>query len=166
MNWPKLHLDLSNDAPNIHHAYDALILHLCLVYSLRLILYVFAGLAWRYSLLHLDNVIIISLHIKISTIIHLTLTCTQHYSEITENPFKEDSQQSVSTPNPDLDAAEQEGQQLHATGEDSSINDDIRAMSVMKNTIEVKVDCENGDYRELEASFAMTRNTSYSGIKQ
>ena len=134
------------------------------MYSLRLIVYVFAGLAWRYSLLCLDSVIIIiSLHIKI---IHLTLTCTQHYSEITENPFKEDSQQNVSTPNPDLEAAEQEGQQLHATGEDSSINDDIRAMSVMKNTIEVKVDCENGDYRELEASFAMTRNSSYSGIKQ
>ena len=31
-----------------------------------------------------------------------------------------------------------------------------------KNVMEVKVDHENGDYRELEATFTMTRNTSYS----
>ena len=29
-------------------------------------------------------------------------------------------------------------------------------------TVEMRVDCENGDYRELEANFTMTRNTSYS----
>ena len=32
--------------------------------------------------------------------------------------------------------------------------------------IEIEVNnCENGDYRELEASFTMTRNTSYSDVK-
>lgn len=36
---------------------------------------------------------------------------------------------------------------------------------MIKNTIEVEVNCENGDYRELEASFTMTRNTSYSDVK-
>lgn len=80
------------------------------------------------------------------------------HSEITENPFKEESQ-SISTAA--LQATDQQWQQLQTTGH-SEDKSSISVLSTMKNTKVVEVDREGGDYRELEATFTMTHNTSYT----